>query len=70
LATGPLELEQRAICLDRRAICTAARAKRELGPWLLAARAERLGVDRRPLGVGKASIGWMHLGMDQDPRLR
>ncbi len=32
---------------------TAAYANRKLDPWLLAARAERLGLDRRPLGVRK-----------------
>src|ERR1700730_16499716 len=43
-----------AICLDRRAIRAAARAERKLRPRLLAARAERLDLDRRGLGVGRS----------------
>ncbi len=56
LATRPLELERRTICLGGRAICATAHAKRELGPRLLAARTERLDLDRRPLGVGRSHV--------------
>jgi hypothetical protein len=72
LATGPLELERRTVCLDRRPICAAARANSELGPRLLAARAERLGLERRPLGIARHPIGGpgIYLGMDPGPRLR
>src|SRR5438270_3940209 len=51
LAARSLELERRTVRVAAGAICAAAGPDCELGPRLLAARPERLDLDRRSLGI-------------------